>query len=124
MRAMSRRAVWVKRVQAWKASGRSAAEFCQGKSFAEGTLRWWVSRLKRLEDEEAEAATDAAQGAAEVRLARVVRSPGQAVADEHSAGEVVVIESVRHAMRIAVSRGTDRETLAMVVEVLGLGGQP
>jgi len=121
---MSRRAVWVKRVQAWKASGRSAAEFCQGKSFAEGTLRWWVSRLKRLADEEAEAgAPDTAEGAAEVRLARVVRSPGQAVSDERSAGEVVVIESVRHAMRIAVSRGTDRETLAMVVEVLGLGGQ-
>ena len=122
---MSRRAVWIKRVQAWKASGRSAAEFCQGKSFAEGTLRWWVSRLKRLADEEAEAeAADTAQGPAEVRLARVVRSPGRATADERSAGEVVVIESVRHAMRIAVSRGTDRETLAMVVEVLGLGGQP
>jgi transposase len=122
---MSRRAVWVKRVQAWRASGRSAAEFCQGKSFAEGTLRWWVSRLKRLADEEAEAgAPDTAEGAAEVRLARVVRSPGQAVSDERSTGEVVVIESVRHAMRIAVSRGTDRETLAMVVEVLGLGGQP
>jgi hypothetical protein len=119
---MSRRAVWVKRVQAWKASGRSAAEFCQGKGFAEGTLRWWGSRLKRLADEEAETgAPDAAQGPTEVRLARVVRSP---VTDEHSAGEVVVIESVRHAMRIAVSRGTDRETLAMVVEVLGLGGQP
>ena len=122
---MSRRAVWIKRVQAWKASGRSAAEFCQGKSFAEGTLRWWGSRLKRLADEEAEAeAADTARGPAEVRLARVVRSPGQAVADEHRAGEVVVIESVRHAMRIAVSRGTDRETLAMVVEVLGLGEQP
>lgn len=121
MRVMSRRAVWVKRVQAWKASGRSAAEFCQGKSFAEGTLRWWVSRLKRLEDEEADATADAP---AEVRLARVVRSPGQAVANERSTGEVVVIESVRHAMRIAVGRDTDRATLAMVVEVLGLGGQP
>jgi transposase len=119
---MSRRAVWVKRVQAWKASGCSAAEFCQGKSFAEGTLRWWVSRLKRLEDEEA-AAPDTAQGPAEIRLARVVRSPGRAVADERDDGEVVVIESLRHAMKIAVSRGTDRETLAMVVEVLGLGGQ-
>jgi hypothetical protein len=121
---MSRRAVWVKRVQAWKGSGRSAAEFCQGKSFAEGTLRWWGSRLKRLEDEESEATAGATQGPAEVRLARVVRSQGQAVADEHSVGEVVVIESARHAMRIAVRRGTDRETLAMVVEVLGLGGQP
>jgi hypothetical protein len=119
---MSRRAVWVKRVQAWKASGRSAAEFCQGKNFAEGTLRWWVSRLKRLEDEEADANT--AQGPAEIRLARVVRSPGHAVTGAHSAGEVVVIESLRHAMRIAVNRDTDRETLAMVVEVLGLGGQP
>jgi hypothetical protein len=53
-----------------------------------------------------------------------VRSPCRAVADERGAGEVVVIESLRHAMKIAVSRGTDRETLAMVVEVLGLGGQP
>lgn len=121
---MSRRDVWVKRVRAWKASGRSAAEFCQGKSFAEGTLRWWVSRLKRLDDEEAEATADAAQGAAEVRLARVIRSPGEAGTDERSRGEVVVIESLRHAMRIAVTRGADRETLAMVVEVLGLGGQP
>src|ERR1700755_3433441 len=108
---MSRRAVWVKRVQAWKASGRSAAEFCQGKSFAEGTLRWWVSRLKRLADEEAEAgAPDTAEGAAGGWLAGGGAGAGG-------------IGWVRHAVRFAVSRGPARETLAMVVEVLGLGGQ-
>ena len=38
---------WAKRVAAWRASGRPAAEFAAGRGYTASTLRWWASRLGR-----------------------------------------------------------------------------
>ncbi len=47
----SKRAVWMQRIEAWQASGESAAAFCrsQGLSYAQGT--YWQRALRRSEPE-------------------------------------------------------------------------
>ena len=40
---------WLERIRAWRASGLTADEFAAGRDFAAGTLRWWSSRLGRIE---------------------------------------------------------------------------
>jgi putative endopeptidase len=37
---------WAERVQAWRASGKTAEEFATGLNFEASTLRYWASRLK------------------------------------------------------------------------------
>jgi hypothetical protein len=100
---------WSKRVEAWRASGETAEEFSGHEGYAANTLRWWASKLKREP---------------EVRLARVIRSAPVAlpeVATSRPPG-MIVIEAMRVGARIAIEGGADRTTLAMVFELLGLGG--
>jgi len=96
-------AKWAARVEAWRRSGESATVFAEGQEFSASALRYWKSRLRRL------------QGSRDnVRIARVVRTgpPGAAVVDTP-----VVVEL--GPARIGVRRGFDADTLRGVLEVLG-----
>jgi len=102
-------ATWARRVRQWRASGLTSEEFCAGKTFTAGGLRNAASRIER--------------GAA-VPLARVERSgveatsvAGGPVADPRAG---LVIEVGR--ARVTVAPGSDRATLATVLELLTVGG--
>ena len=99
---MSTESKWAARVLEWRRSGLSAGEFCAGRDFSAGGLRYWSSRLK------------AEKAAKEVRLARIVPSSDPTVADT-----AVVIEA--GAVRIGVRRGFDAEVLRAVLLVLAAG---
>lgn len=43
--AVSTEEAWRERVQEWRASGQTAAQFVEGRGFAAATLKWWSSRL-------------------------------------------------------------------------------
>src|SRR5215831_14733922 len=38
---------WAERVAAWRSSGQSSYEFCEGRAFTAGGLRHWAHRLKK-----------------------------------------------------------------------------
>lgn len=95
---------WALRVRAWRASGKRAEEFSRGEGYAASTLRWWASKLK-LEF----------PAAPEVRLARVVRTVAPAPSPRILP---IVIDVTAAGARVEVGIGADRETLAMVVDVL------
>jgi hypothetical protein len=46
---MAHAELWKKRVEDWRASGLSAAEYCKGQEFTTGTLYRWSSRLAEPE---------------------------------------------------------------------------
>ena len=94
-------AKWAARVAAWRASGQTAPEFCRGKEFSPGGLRYWSSRLGRGEV------------VSEVRMARVVR----AVAPTESSASPIVVEV--GGARVVVPQGFDPEALRAVFAVLG-----
>jgi hypothetical protein len=105
---------WIERVGAWRASGERAEAFSRRAGYAASTLRWWASKLKRDL-----AAAPAVVAVPEVRLARVIRSaPTSAPTD---GGREITLELVQLGIRIAVETGADRATLAMVLDVLGVG---
>lgn len=103
---MADRATWAKRVAEWRASGRTAAEFCAGEPFAASTLKWWSSQLGTY--------AHAASSSPPVRVARVVRATAPVPAAATPPALVVELAGAR----VAVERGFDRETLASVLEVL------
>lgn len=112
---------WARRVAAWRASGLSSTEFCSGRDYSAGGLRYWAHQLKK-------------QGAAQespapaVRLARVVRAPGPQEAAQPSPAEgerqscaratspSLVVET--QGVSIGVPPGFDAATLASVLDVL------
>ena len=100
---------WRARVAAWRASGERAEEFSRRDGYAASTLRWWASKLKH------EPPAPPA-----IQLARVIRTVTAAPAMIDSPA-TIVIEASAACTRIAVSAGADRTTLAMVIEVLGVG---
>lgn len=105
---------WIERVSAWRASGERAEAFSRRAGYAASTLRWWASKLKRDL-----AAAPAVVVVPEVRLARVIRSaPTSAPA---AGGREITLELVQLGIRIAVETSADRATLAMVLDVLGVG---
>jgi hypothetical protein len=93
---------WKERVDGWRASGQTAAEYSEGKPFKAGGLRYWSSRLGRAR-------------ADRIRIARVVRT-SEAVLKVDTP---IVIEV--GALRLAVRRGVDQEALRVVLGVLGGG---
>jgi hypothetical protein len=109
---------WSARVEAWRASGRTARAFSEGKEYTASGLRYWASRLRRMRREEAaaaEAKTPREEGPKEVRIARVLRAPAAAEVETPIVLEV-------GAVRVGVRRGFDRGALRAVLDVLG--GRP
>lgn len=101
---------WARRVEAWRASGKRAEDFSRHEGYAASTLRWWSSKLKHE-----------LPAAPEVRLARVVRTPTPVPAPTPSVtppAALIAIDVTATGARIAVGRGADRETLAMVIDVI------
>jgi hypothetical protein len=103
---------WIQRVDAWRASGERAETFSRREGYAASTLRWWSSKLKRDL-----AAPAPPQPVPEVRIARVVREAQPAPAT--SCGHAITLEVA--GVRVGVAPEADRATLAMVLEVLGVG---
>jgi hypothetical protein len=100
---MTRASEWATRVAAWRASGKTAKEFCKGKDYAAERLLWWSSDLKRR-------AITTPQGAA-VALTRVVLKPDE----RHRASAVVVCWG---GFRVEVAAGADKATVSTVLEAL------
>ena len=102
---------WRQRVASWRASGETAAVFSARHEFAAASLRWWASRLGR----------ETAPLAPVIRLAQVVRPPEPPVSRlVHGGG--VVVELLDARARVTVEPGVERETLALVFELLGVRG--
>jgi uncharacterized protein YcbX len=104
--------VWIERVTAWRASGERAETFSRREGYAANTLRWWASKLRHE--------LAAMPTSPEVRIARVVRTSKQPT-DVTTQGSIT-LDVVQAGVRISVETGADRATLAMVLEVLGVGG--
>jgi len=95
---------WLARVQDWRSSGQTAPEFCIGKEFKAGGLRYWASRLRRETGK-----------AAEVRIAHLVRPGSMGPLDTP-----IVIEVGQ--ARVGIRRGFDAETLRALLAVLSSEG--
>jgi hypothetical protein len=104
---MTKASEWAQRVEAWRASGKSAAEYCEKREYTAKSLQWWASRLRRR-------GLAASEGEATVTLARVVRSPHQAIHAAQGASIVVTLGEAR----VEVSAGADRAALSMVLQAL------
>ena len=107
-------AVWAERVEEWRKSGKSAAEFAADKPYAGSTLQWAASRLKQSPPRASKPRTGRPVSVGEIRMAKVVRrtNPEAAVAE-------MVIEVA--GTRIGVRRGFDRALLREVVSALSEG---
>jgi hypothetical protein len=99
---------WSERVQAWRASGKTAEEYASAFEFQASTLRYWASRLK----------TEFAEKP--VAMARVVRRRSRAlVVEPVSANVRSEVEIEVGGARIIVRRGFDAELLRQVAAALG-----
>ncbi len=101
---------WSERVQAWRASGKTAREYASAFEFEfqASTLRYWASRLK----------TESAEKPAVI--ARVVRRQSRAlVVERGDAGVQSEVEVTVGGARILVRRGFDAELLRQVAAALG-----
>jgi len=101
-------AKWSDRVQAWRASGKTAEEYASAFEFQASTLRYWASRLK----------TESAGKPAV--MARVVRRQSRALVVERvDTGVQSEVEVAVGEARIIVRRGFDAELLRQVAAALG-----
>ena len=108
------KATWIARVEEWKRSGKTAAEFAEGQPFSGGTLTWRACQLRR----------EASGGGRRRTVGRKLRPP-----------RIVMAKVVRRAraprdgnvtleiggVRISVSAGFDRALLREVVLALQEG---
>jgi hypothetical protein len=99
---------WSERVREWKASGRTAKEYAEGREFKASTLVYWASCLRTGVG----GAPRAKKREPRVRMVRVVPS---AVRVE----ETIVVAI--GAARVAVRAGFDPALLRQVVQALGDG---
>jgi hypothetical protein len=95
---------WSERVREWRASGKSAEEYAEGRGFKSSTLRYWASTLRRVAP--AESSASKPRG---VRMLRVVARPTSA--------EATIEVSVGKA-RVVVRRGFDETLLRQVLQAL------
>jgi hypothetical protein len=121
---MADTAMWARRVGEWQRSGLTTAEFCAGREFTAGGLRYWTHRLRK------EGAAPAPASTTVVRVARVRRVPtvakeklegAQLVGPSAPAGETPIVVELG-AARVSVRSGFDRATLASVMEVIAVRG--
>jgi len=99
---MTRASEWATRVAAWRASGKTAREFCKGRDYTAARLLWWSSDLKRK---------GIGQASGSVALTRVIRKHE---APLQSMGVVVHFGGIR----VEVPAGADSATLSTVLDVL------
>jgi hypothetical protein len=106
-------AAWAGRVEEWRKSGKTAAEFAADKPYASSTLQWAASRLRGKASGRRRETTDAPRGGKReaIRLAKVVRLRQREVAESELLVEVA-------GARVAVRRGFDVELLRAVVRAL------
>lgn len=97
---------WSERVREWKASGKPAKEYAEGREFKASTLVYWASCLRRGTG----AASRPKKREPHVRMVRVV--PGSARPDE------TIVVAVG-AARVAVRAGFDHALLRQVIRALG-----
>jgi transposase len=97
---------WSERVRDWRASGRSAAAYAEGREFKGSTLRFWASNLRRV------VSAETAQSGAtpRVRMLRVV---------PRSAPTEGTIEVIVGGASVVVRGGFDGGLLRQVVAALG-----
>jgi hypothetical protein len=95
---------WSERVREWKASGRTAKEFAEGRDFKPSTLVYWASCLRTG------GAPRTKKREARVRMVRVVPTSARA--------EDAIVVAVGTA-RVAVRAGFDPVLLRQVVTALG-----
>jgi transposase len=100
---MTRASEWATRIAAWRASGKTAKDFCKGGEYKAERLLWWSSDLNRRRISQP-------PGNA-VALTRVIR---KTEAHFQSCGVVVHVGSVR----IEVPPGADKATVSTVLELL------
>ena len=103
---MAKASEWSRRVAAWRASGLSAAEFCDGRGYSVKGLWHWSSKLGR-------ASRDIGRPRGVVRLARIVRP---AVAEVVSDDGNILIEL--GGARLTVCGRVDAVALRTVVDAL------
>jgi len=101
---MTRAPEWAARLEAWRASGKSANEFCAEHGYSAKNLVWWSSHLRRKSAPTAK--RHRVMLARVVRKRPVVRAPPTAV--------TVQIGDAR----IEVRAGADRAALALVFQAL------
>jgi hypothetical protein len=99
-------AKWSERVREWKASGRTAKEFAEGRDFKASTMVYWASCLRTGTG----GARGTTKGEPRVRMVRVLRSSPRA--------EDAIVVAVG-AARVAVRAGFDHALLREVVSALG-----
>jgi len=110
--ARATRSEWVERVQAWRASGKSAEEFALGQGYVPGTLKWWSYRMRSTVAEKAKAP----------RFLRVVPRPQvEPKPEPRPAREPVRAELVVEVgqVRVRVCRGFDAGLLREVIAAMG-----
>ena len=112
------RSTWSERVEAWKRSGQTAAEFTADKPYKGTTLVWRAWQLRRRSAEPMKKKRPDAERRAprktapRIALAEVVRR-----APDQGSSARVMVEVV--GARIAVARGFDATLLREVVQALG-----
>ena len=104
---MVKKADWAKRVAAWRASGKSAREFCEGRDYSPKRLQWWAWHLGRSGGERA------VPRETSVEFARVIRKR-----DADAYGKVGSIVVQVGAARIEVGACADRTALAAVLDAV------
>jgi hypothetical protein len=101
---------WSERVREWRASGRTAKEYAEGREFKASTLVYWASCLRTG----AGGAARAKKREPRVRMVRVVPVAGAVRVDD----TIVVAIGAAH---VAVRAGFDPALLRQVVRALGDG---
>ena len=103
--SMSNESGWPARVSDWRASGKSAREFCADKDYSATTLYWWASRLKRKGQPRPPTHKP-------MRLARVLRK----APDEASKPAPIVLQI--GPVRLEIACGADQTTLSNILLAL------
>ena len=109
--ARARAATWRERVRAWKASGRTAAEFADGQGLNANTLKWWAYHLARNAKKAKASSEPAVQMVPVVRVQRKDRAP-------RSTGPSGIVLEIGD-VRLRVDSGFDCALLREVIAALG-----
>ncbi len=104
---MAKASEWAARVEAFRASGKSASEFCRGREYTAKNLHWWVSHFRRHG-----MPAEAPERPKQVVLARVVRAQGTATLRPPP-----IVVAIGEA-RVEIPAGVDGSALCTVLEAV------